>query len=315
MTKKLLLVFVLFIGVVSISAQTKEELESQKAEKQAIADAAQGEADALQAQINALPGWRKGAFGTIGGSISEFSNWYAQGSPNNSSGNIGFTVNGFANLIQDKFFWRNSANVNLAWVKLDDKDIENVGDEDKFNAATDVFNISSLYGRKLSEKWAVSGLGEYRTTILDNFNDPGYLDLGVGATWTPITDLVVVFHPANYNFVFADNDTVFDSSFGCKIVADYTRQIGAVSFKTNLSMFQSYKSSNLSNWTWTNGFSYKLWKMIGVGFDFGLRNSKQEALNYAIKNAVDQAAADALNFDNVDNDLQSYWTLGLSYSF
>jgi len=302
MTKKLLLVFALFIGVASINAQTKEELESQKSEKQAEADKFQGEANALQTQIDALPGWRTGAFGTIGGSISEFSNWYSQGSPNNSSGNIGFTVNGFANLIQDDFFWRNSANVNLAWIKLDDKDVENVGDEDKFNAATDVFNISSLYGRKLSEKWAVSGMVEYRTTILDNFNDPGYLDLGAGATWTPITDLVVSIHPLNYNFVFADNDVVFKSSLGAKIVADYTKQINAISFKTNLSMFQSYKSSDLSNWTWTNSFGYTLWKMIGVGFDFGLRSNKQEAANYQ-----------GVDLSDADNKLQSYWTLGLNY--
>ena len=75
----------------------------QKSEKQAEADAAQAEANAIQAKIDALPGWRIGAFGTIGGSISNFDNWYAQGSPNNSSGNIGFTVNAYANLIHEKF--------------------------------------------------------------------------------------------------------------------------------------------------------------------------------------------------------------------
>ena len=311
MTKKLLLVFALFIGVASINAQTKEELESQKAEKQAVADAAQGEADALQAQINALPGWRKGAFGTIGGSISEFSNWYAQGFPNNSSGNIGFTVNAFANNLQEEFFWRNSANVNLAWVKLDDKD--DPTDSDKFREATDVFSITSIYGRKLSEKFAVSTLGEYRTTILNNFNDPGYLDLGVGATWTPITDLIVVIHPLNYNFVFADNDAVFESSLGAKIVADYTRQIQDVSFKTNLSMFQSYKSGDYSNWTWTNSFGYTLCKMIGVGFDFGLRNNKQEALNYTLGQYDSMGTDPEPTFGNVDNKLQSYWMIGLNY--
>ena len=317
MIKKLILLVALFIGVSSINAQTKEELEAQKAEKQAIADAAQAEAKALQAQIDALLGWRKGAFGTIGGSISNFSNWYSQGTPNNASGNIGATLNAFANLKQEKSFWNNSLNLNLAWVKLDDKsndDLTGVAavDDDDFNPTTDVFNISSLYGRKLSDKWAVSGLGEYRTTFLDNFNDPGYLDLGVGATWTPIENLFVVIHPLNYNFVFADNDTVFESSLGAKIVADYTRQIGAVSFKSNLSMFQSYKSSDFSNWTWTNGFSYTLWKMIGVGFDFGLRSNAQEALNFAKSNSQ---TPDAITFDNNDNDLQSYWTLGLSYSF
>ncbi|HMR14931.1 MAG TPA: DUF3078 domain-containing protein [Mariniflexile sp.] len=307
--KKTLLLLTLFIGISTLNAQTKEELEAQKAEKQAAADALQSEAKAIQAKIDALPGWRKGAFGTIGGSLSNFSNWYAQGAPNNASGNIGFTFNGYANLIQEKFFWRNALSTNLNWVKLDDKD--NPADDDSFKPTTDVFNISSLYGRNITKTLAASALMEYRTTLLDNFNDPGYLDFGVGATWTPIENLIVVVHPLNYNFVFSSGETVFESSLGAKIVADYTRQIGAVNFKTNLSMFQSYKSSNYSNWTWTNSFSYTLWKMIGVGFDFGLRNNKQEALNYALA----QTPATATDFDDLDNKIQSYYTVGLSYKF
>lgn len=309
MNRKLLLSAILMFAISLGFSQTKEELQAQKAEKQAEANKFQAEANALQAQIDALPGWRIGAFGTIGGSLSNFNNWYAQGAPNNSSGNIGFTFNAFANKIEDKYFWRNSLTTNLAWVKLDNKDIDT--DSDDFEATTDVFNLSSLYGRKLSEKWAVSGLMEYRTTLLNNFNDPGYLDLGVGATWTPLENLIVVIHPLNYNFVFADNDAVFDSSMGAKIVADYTRQIGAIAFKSNFSTFQSYKSNDLSNWTWTNSFSYTLWKMIGVGFDFGLRSNKQEALNYALA----QDPATATSFDDVDNDLQTYYTIGLSYKF
>lgn len=313
--KRIILFFFLIVWTASFSQeQTKEELLKQKSEKQAEADAAQAEANAIQAKIDALPGWRIGAFGTIGGSISNFDNWYAQGSPNNSSGNIGFTVNAYANLIHEKFFWRNALTTNLNWVKLDDKDDPN--DDDDFNPTTDVFNLSSLYGRKLGEKWAASLLMEYRTTLLDNFNDPGYLDIGVGFTWNPIKDMIVVIHPANYNFVFTNEDTIFDSSFGAKIVADYTKNIGAVNFKTNLSIFQSYKSSNYSNWTWTNSFSYTLWKMIGVGFDFGLRSNKQEALNYALGQWTSNGATGIEpNFENLDNDLQSYWTLGLSYKF
>lgn len=302
MNKKLLLSVFLMLAITVSFSQTKEELQAQKAEKQAEADKFQSEADAIQAQIDALPGWRTGAFGTIGGSLSNFNNWYAQGAPNNSSGNIGITVNGFANLIEDKFFWRNSLTTNLNWVKLDNKDTDT--DSDEFNPTTDVFNISSLYGRNISDKWAISGLAEYRTTLLDNFNDPGFLDVGVGATWTPLDNLIVVIHPLNYNFVFAENDAAFESSAGAKIVADYTRQIGKISFKSNFSTFQSYKSSDLSNWTWTNSFSYTLWKMIGVGFDFALRSNQQEAANFQ---GVDLADA--------DNKLQSYYTIGLSYSF
>ena len=311
--KKVLLLLTLFIGITTLNAQTKQELQAQKTEKQAAADALQAEANALQAQINALPGWRKGAFGTIGGSLSNFNNWYSQGAPNNASGNIGFTLNGYANLIEEKFFWRNSLSTNLNWVKLDDKD--NPLDDDSFKATTDVFNVSSLYGRNITKTLAASGLMEYRTTLLNNFNNPGYLDLGVGATWTPIKNLIVVIHPLNYNFVFADNDAVFQSSLGAKIVADYTRQIGAVNFKTNFSTFQSYKSGDLSNFTWTNSFGYTLWKMIGVGFDFGLRSNKQEALNYIQTLPVVDGGNPAETFDTVDNKLQTYYTVGLSYKF
>ena len=290
-------------------AQSEAELKASLAEKKDSISAIQGRADAIQAEIDRLPGWKIGAFGTIGGNLSNFSNWYAQGIPNNSSGNIGFTVNAFANLKQDKYFWRNAANVNLSWIKLDDKN--DPTDNDSFRQAVDVFNLSSLYGWKLTEHFALSALGEYRTTLLNNFNNPGYLDLGVGGTWTPVENLVVVIHPLNYNFVFSDEGDIFNSSLGAKIVADYTRQIGAVAFKSNLSAFMSYEDSNLSNWTWTNSFSYTLWKMIGVGFDFGLRSNKQEALNYAVNTLGDAGAT----FDSIDNKLQTYWTLGLSYKF
>ena len=319
MTKKIIFTLALMFTISLGFAQSKEELEAQKTEKQATADAAQKEADAIQAQIDALPGWKIGAFGVIGGSLTNFSNWYAQGSPNNSSGNIGINFNAFANKLEAKYFWRNSLTANLAWIKLDNKD--NPNDDDSFRPTTDVFNISSLYGYKLSDKWALSTLGEYRTTILDNFNNPGYLDLGVGVTWTPIDNLIVVIHPLNYNFVFADNDNVFESSLGAKVVADYTRQIGKIAFKSNLSAFYSYKSSDLSNWTWTNAFSYTLWKNIGVGFDFGLRGNKQEALNYGLgqyaltQTPVPNPAVEVPTFNNVDNKLQTYYTLGLSYKF
>jgi len=309
--KNLFFLFLLMCSISFAQEQTKEELLKQKSEKQAEADAAQAEANAIQAKIDALPGWRIGAFGTIGGSLSNFNNWYSQGTPNNSSGNIGFTINAYANLIQEKFFWRNSLSTNLNWVKLDDKDIDT--DDDDFNPTTDVFNLSSLYGRKLSDKFAISALAEYRTTLLNNFNDPGFLDIGTGGTWTPIENLVVVIHPLNYNFAFSKDAVVeFESSLGAKIVADYTRQIGKINFKTNLSMFQSYESSDYSNWTWINSFGYTLWKMIGVGFDFGLRQNKQEAFNYQQSQPGSLSQA---QLEDADNDLQSYWTFGLSYKF
>lgn len=304
--KKLSILLVLVGISFSINAQTAEELKKEIAPKKAQISKLQGEVKALQSKIDALPGWRKGAFGTIGASLSGFNNWYARNAPNANAGNIGITINGFANLIEKDFFWRNSGTINLGWVKLDDKSID--GDED-FDTATDVFTISSLYGKRFNKKWALSALGEYRTTIIDNFNNPGYLDLGAGVTWTPTSHLVVVMHPGNYNFVFSSGETVFESSLGAKVVADYTNKYKDLSVKSNLSIFQSYDSGDLSNWTWTNSFGYTLWKGIGLGLEVGLRNNKQEALNNA---RVDNPAE---TFATVDNKLQSYWLFGLSYAF
>jgi hypothetical protein len=302
MKKHILLLIGLFL-VSSIGfAQTKEELESQKAEFKAQVDRAQAEVDSIQSIIDGLPGWRIKFFGTVGFSLSEFNNYYAQGSPNNSAGSIGFTVNGRANRNEEKYFWNNSLTLNLQWVKFDDRD--DPSDNTDFRASTDVFNLSSLYGYKLSSKWALSAFGEYRTTLIDNFNDPGYLDLGVGTTWTPFDGFVLVIHPLNYNFVFADNSAVFDSSLGAKIVADYNQSFGDLNVSSNFSTFQSYQDSNLSNWTWTNSLGYTFWKGIGVGFDFALRDNKQEAANFQ-----------GVDLEDADNKLQTFWTFGLSYKF
>lgn len=294
----------LILGTTLSEAQTKEELEALKAEKQDSIDALTSKVDALQAEIDALPGWRLRATGTIGGSVSGFNNWYAKDKPNASVGNFGVNVFGFADLIEDKFFWKNAMNINIGWVKFDDRDDDT--DSDDYEVANDIFNLSSLYGWKLSDKFAISGLMEYRSTLVNNFNNPGFLDLGVGGTWTPLSELVVVIHPANYNFVFSDGDSQYDSSFGAKVVADYTKKFGGLNVKSNLSVFLSYEGSELSNYTWTNSFSYTIWKSLGIGFDFGLRKNHQEALNFALTDDPDAT------FDTVDNDLQSFWLLGLN---
>lgn len=306
MKKIILTVAVAFVGI-SLNAQTVEELKKDLSKKKSEISKLQGEANALQSKIDKFPGWKLGAFGTIGANFSGFNNWYSNAAPNSSAGNIGVTVNGYANLDREKYFWRNSGNINLGWVKLDNKDAA-IRDS-KFRGTTDVFNISSLYGYKLSKTWAVSALGDYRTTFIKNFNNPGFLDIGIGATWTPISELVVVIHPLNYNFVFSKSGTDYDSSAGAKIVADYNKSFGKFKFRSNLSTFQSYKSSDLSNWTWINSLGFNIWKGIGVGIEAGLRGNKQEVFNSPI-NAGKWASLGATK-----NTTQSYWLLGLSYGF
>ena len=96
--KRIILLLVLVCATTISKAQTLEELKAEQAPKKAKIAELQAEVNAIQSKINAIPGWKKGAFGTIGGSISEFSNWYGQGTPNNASGNIGVTVKFFCEI-------------------------------------------------------------------------------------------------------------------------------------------------------------------------------------------------------------------------
>lgn len=328
MTKKLLLstLAALFVSLIA-QAQTTEEMTATKAakEKELSALEAQladltgkvgtlkGEVASLNEKLTPYPRWDVGALGSAGLNFSGFNNWFSKGTPNTQAVNIGFVANAFANLQQKKYFWRNGANLTLAWLKFDDKDIET--DNNDFQTAADAFNISSLFGYKLSDKWAISTLGEYRTSVLDGkFNNPGYFDIGAGATWTPVNDLVVVFHPLNYNFVFSDDDKVsYESSLGCKIVADYKRQlIKGIAWKTNLSGFISYKDLDYSNWTWINGLTTAV-KGVGISLDFGLRSNKQESYASYVAGLPAGTTPDPLS-DFSDNKLQTYYLLGFSYA-
>ncbi len=326
MLKRLPLLMVLLLAVTFVQAQTIEELEAQKADKAAqLAElkgkvgALEGEVASLTTQITNLSGWNVGAFGTLGINFSQFNNWFSAANKDAYTSVIGVTGNGFANLQNEKYFWRNGLNLNVTKTKLTLTEDER--EKVDYETTSDVINLTSLYGYKLSPKFAISGLGEYRSSILENFNNPGFLDLGVGGTWTPISDLVVVFHPLNYNFVFADDDLTYESSLGCKIVADYGKSLPkGISWKSNLSAFVSYSDTpEFSNYTWINSLSAKVWKGIGVGFEFGLRGNKQEGYNNYLDTNTANPKHTAENFaikdlESDDNPLQTYWLLGLTYS-
>ncbi len=311
MRNRFLLMAIVCISIGTTKAQTTEELtvlkdakateltslEAQLKDLTASVDALKTEVADLTDKITPYPRWDIGARGNIGFNISNFSDWLSKESPSTNAISIGFTGNGYANLDQKKYFWRNNLNVALGWQKFDDEDDPN-DDNKEFKVTSDAFNVTTLFGYKLSDKWALSTLAEYRSSLIDNFNNPGYLDVGAGATWTPIKDLVVVIHPLNYNFVFSNTGFDYQSSFGTKIVADYKREIvKGINWTSNLSAFMSYKGMDLSNWTWINGLTTSV-KGFGIGLDVGLRSNKQEA----------EAAG------RTNNPLQTYWVLGLTYA-
>lgn len=320
------LCLLLSCGYMTLFAQTKAELEEMKAEKAAMLAEKQAEADAIAAEIaglddkiTKLSGWVNGYNGTIGFDFNKSNNWVGNPNPNSTASALGITLNGFANKITDADFWRNKGVISKAWSDVDLSKGDGSADDDGLfdNGTVDIFNISSLYGRNITEQLALSGLGEINTS-LGNFFSPGTMDIGAGVTWTPnIDDLVVVVHPLNYHFAFSGLDGLESTSaLGAKVRADFNRTIGKVNWTSTLTSFVPYSNkksavtlgpddfgydatnlakntyeAGLFEYTWINTVSFNVWQGIGVGISLGLRNSDFEF-----------------------RDTQSYYSVGLSYS-
>ena len=303
MKNSILLVFIsLVLGTLQINAQDvntlkaeKEQLNGQISELQGQINPLQSRIDAINSELEILGGWKTGTFGTLGFNLSSFNSWIKGANPNSTSSTILAAFNGFANKKSKSSFWRNSANINLGWQKLDID--TNEGEDASYEKIADVLKITSLYGKNLSPKVALSGLGEYNTALLENFNNPGILDIGVGVTLLPVDNLVVVIHPANMHWVFGDA-AEFDSGLGTKIMADYNKTFSnGITWRSNFTSFLAYSSKDpsLSEYTWTNGISFSAWKGIGVGIEYAIRNAPVETFG-------------------LDSDNQSYFILGLSYA-
>lgn len=321
-----------------MSAQTVEELKAMVSDKSATLGALQGEIDALNKQIAEFPGWKIGGVGTVGFNALSNNNWYALGTPNSSNSAIGLGFSGFANQDQDKYFWRNALNINLSRaVTKVDKSLE-----DQTVALTNGLDLSSLFGYKLAPKWALSVEGKWTSslvefipgaTVLDDeyafaLNSPGVATVSAGLTWTPIADLVVLIHPLGYQQNWPGD---FISAAGAKIGAAYAAEIiPGVSWSSNLSAFipytngdgfvdhvfddneaafrSDYATGDLVNWEWINGFSTSIFKGLGVSFNLGLKGNRQQA-------DLGRLIAAGTGADLSDNPLQSFYTLGLGYTF
>lgn len=321
--KNMKITFLLSIAmmlVFSISAQddmTLDQVKTKKAEVDAkIADAEatlaglKGEAKDLKGQIEVLSGWMTGVSGTVGFGINSNKNWVSSPNPNANSTSLALGLAAYANNIKDKTLWRNSLIASKEWQDVDKGDEE--GEDGLFdNGTVDILNISSLYGYRITPKLAATALGELNTSI-GNFLKPGTADIGVGVTWTPTNNLVVIVHPLNYHFAFSEFDNIeTTSALGAKLRAEYNNKFTVlgkdVGFSSTFTSFLPYKDektlidppggrdsweAGLFEYTWLNNLSFSVWKGIGVGVGFGLRSAEFES-----------------------QDLQTYYSVGLNYAF
>lgn len=297
--KKIILLCTMLMAILGSFAQNLADLQSQKDELEKRIAVLKAELDKVDGEIKSLtpvPVWTTGFAGTVGFNFNQLNNWVVNPNPNARTSNILISTSSFANLNKDKYFWRNNGFLNLGWQKLQLD--SNVDEGSEYQPNVDVLQLTSLFGYRLSKTIATSALGQFRSSVIRNAFNPAYLDLGIGATWKPSNYFVAVFHPLNYNIIFAEEGSQFQSSLGCMVVADYNRAIvKGINLRSNWTSFLSYRSlENLSNITWTNGINFNLIKGFGVGLEYALRWNRQETIN------------------SPQGHYQSYFILGLSYS-
>ena len=150
-------VYLFWVGIFFTSlsfGQTTEELAAQKAEKAAKVAELQGQIDGLNGEIAEIdaqmviwPRWESGIFGTAGLNFNGFNGWLAREQTDIRSSTIGLSLNGYANHLAKKYFWRNGLNVNAGWVKFDD--LNNPDDVPEYQQSSDVLNITSLFGYRM----------------------------------------------------------------------------------------------------------------------------------------------------------------------
>jgi len=126
-------------------------------------------------------------------------------------------------------------------------------------------------------------------------------------------NMTVVIHPLNFHAAWPADGGGLESqgSLGAKVRVDYFQDFNVsgkkVNWTTTLTSFLPYsdkkqnvigdggeilREAGLSEYTWINTLSFEIWRGIGVGIGFGLRNSDLES-----------------------SKTQTYNSLGLSYGF
>jgi len=339
--RHLQLLFIMLLCATFAQAQYEnldlDGLKAAQAEKMAMHDAAQAEIDALQGLIDKFPGWKFGGYGSLGYDGIRNNNWFGISNPNSSQGALNLGFGGTARLDQEKFFWDNLLGVKLARTGA----FEVAGEEGTKSVilTNNFLELNSTAGYKIAPKWAISAGLNWISTVLEretdikyNFalNEPGKATISAGITWLPITNLRVDIHPLGFQKNWPGT---LSSMAGAKIGATYTAQIlpsigwssrldafvpysgaGDVSFDYTdaagaaQKLVKNYGTGDLTNWQWINTFTTNIWKGIGVVAELGLAGNRQQADLNRVGASADGVVAD-------DNPMQSYYSLGLGYTF
>ena len=229
--------------------------------------------------------------GILGVDFNQFNNWVGQGDDKDVTfSRFTSSLTSHIRWEQERYFWQHRTKLALGWQRYNNA-TERIG----IRRTTDILNMTSQLGTRLSDEVAMSVIGELRTQVVDQMSAPSYLDMSVGVTWLPEDYLQATLHPLNYEASLSRDDS-YESSLGAKLIVNYDHEVRHdLRLSSQLSGFMSYEDVRaLTNYTWINGLFVKLVNGIGLGVEYALRMSPQETRN-------------------LDRNQQSYFIMGLSY--
>lgn len=229
-----------------------------------------------------------------------------------------------------------------SWQDVDKSDADRAAENDGLfkNGVVDLVNISSLSGYKISETFAISGLGEFNTSV-SNFINPGTFDIGIGGTWIPNNQFTVTILPINFHVAFSGINGLSNASgLGAKFRADYFNDFRIyghdITWSSTLTAFLPYQDSGdfvffdptiiplpepnsdvgftagLFEYTWLNTVAFEVWEGIGLGVGWGLRKSDFEGERLSDAVLVTLECEDCLLSGP---RTQSYYNIGLTFTF
>ena len=239
-----------------------------------------------------------------------FSNWVGGG-----ANNVGWLVGVNYNFTyqKDKDLWEN--NIILGYGRNNTQGLGNRKTQDNIN-------ISTNYGRAISQSWYVSAGASLLTQFdsgyadgnnpsaakISSFMAPGYLNIGAGFTYKPNEDFTLTLRPANARMTFVlDKDLQYKGNYGLKNDGD------SMLFQFGFYADASYKVKLMENihltnkaWLFSNYLDHP--ERIAMGYS-GILNLK---INKYISSNI---TLDLVYDHNQIRKVQLKQTLGLGLAY
>ena len=239
-----------------------------------------------------------------------FSNWVGGG-----ANNVGWLVGVNYNFTyqKDKDLWEN--NIILGYGRNNTQGLGNRKTQDNIN-------ISTNYGRAISQNWYASAGASFLSQFdngyadgnnpsaakISSFMAPGYLNVGAGFTYKPNEDFTLTLRPANARMTFVlDKDLQYKGNYGLKNDGD------SMLFQFGFYADASYKVKLMENihltnkaWLFSNYLDHP--ERIAMGYS-GILNLK---INKYISSNI---TLDLVYDHNQIRKTQLKQTLGLGFAY